>query len=273
VTPGVLALLRAFDDGRDRSEFYRGWRAGLGAGMSHPDILSRITMRGGITGAIRNHLLAGTRRREGLAALVRARPDLFEPFEAALLTMGEESGRLDTTLAALADFHHRQHKLILAMKKWLSYPMFVSLCAVVLLPIPLIFQDRMGTYWIATLGGLGSWLLGGGLVFARLAQRYQRRPAFVRARFARTLALCIGAGLPLGRALTLAADASGDPALGHHVRARGERALTTQPPSQTLAGTSVLSPELHAGLLVAEQTGDYASTLGRLADLYEDGFR
>lgn len=273
MTRSVLALLRAFDDGRDRSELYRGWRAGLGAGMSHPDILSRITMRGGITGAIRDHLLAGTRRREGLAALVRRRPDLFEPFEAALLTMGEESGKLESTLTALADFHHRQYKLILAMKKWLSYPMFVSLCAVLLLPLPLVFQGRVTAFWIATLGGLGTWLLAGGLVFARLAQRYQQRPAFVRARFARTLALCIDAGLPLGRAITLAADASGDPALRQHVRALGERALTADPPSRTLAGTSVLTPELQAGLLVAEQTGDYARSVGRLADLYEDGFR
>lgn len=34
-----------------------------------------------------------------------------------------------------------------------------------------------------------------------------------------------------------------------------------------------MTPELEAALLVAEQTGDFAGPVGRLADLYEDGFK
>jgi uncharacterized linocin/CFP29 family protein len=34
-----------------------------------------------------------------------------------------------------------------------------------------------------------------------------------------------------------------------------------------------MTPELEGALLVAERTGDFATTIGRLADLYEDGFR
>jgi type II secretory pathway component PulF len=273
VNSGILALLKSFDDGRDRAEFYRGWRMGLAAGFSHPMILSKSIARGGLVGAIRDHLLAGTSKGQDIAALVRSGARFFEPFEAALLAMGEESGQLEEMLTHLADFHTRQHKMILKVKKWLSYPLFVSLFAVVILPIPLIFQGKMTAYWTATIVGLVLWFVFGGVAIGRLAQRYQRRPQFVRARFARTLALCIGAGLPLPRAVTLAADASGDPALARHVRRFGERALASQPLTRTLAGAPVMTPELQGALLVAENTGDYAGPVGRLADLYEDGFK
>lgn len=269
----IAAVLRAFDDGRDRSEFYRGWRAGLSAGLTHPSIFAQVHAGGGTTRAVREHLLAGTTKGRDIASLVRERPQLFEPFEAALLRMSEESGQLESTLGALADFHFRQYKLILKVKKWLSYPMFVSLVAVVLLPLPLVFQGRTNAYFIAAGGGLALWFFAGGAALAGLAQSYQRRPPFVRARFARTLSLCIGAGLPLGRSLLFAAEASGDPALAQHVRRLGERTLSTQSLRESLAGAPVMTPELEGALLVAERTGDFASSLGRIADLYEDGFR
>ena len=265
--------MKSFDDGRDRAEFYRGWRMGLAAGLSHPMILSKPIARGGLVGAIRDHLLEGTSQGKDIAALTRSGARYFEPFEAAILSMGEESGQLEEMLTHLADFHTKQYRVILQVKKWLSYPLFVSLFAVVILPIPLIFRGMMTAYWTATIGGLISWFAFGGIAIGRLAQRYQRRPPFVRARFARTLSLCIGAGLPLPRAVTLAADASGDPLLARHVRRFGERALASQPLSVTLAQAPVMTPELHAALLVAEKSGDYAGPVGRLADLYEDGFR
>jgi len=273
VNRSVAGVFRAFDDGRDRSEFYRGWRAGLSAGLTHPTILAQVGAHGGTTRALRDHLLAGTRRGQDIDALVRAAPHLLEPFERALLRMGEESGQLDQALGQLADFHMRQYKLILGVKKRLSYPMFVSLVAVVLLPLPLVFMGRSGAYFVAAGGGLALWFTFGGVLLARLAQRYQRRPAFVRARFARTLTLCIGAGLPLPRAVTLAAEASGDPALVRHVSRLSERTLSTQSLQATLTGAPVMTPELQGALLVAESTGDFAGAIGRLADLYEDGFR
>lgn len=104
---------------RDRAAFYRQWRRQLNAGMPQPAAQLRGAMH-------------------------------FEPFERALLAMAEESGKLDDVLEHLADFHTRQHRLVLKMKQWLAYPMFVSLVAVLLLPLPLVFQGRVGAYWAAT---------------------------------------------------------------------------------------------------------------------------
>ena len=238
----VRALMHSFDDGRDRAAFYRQWRVQLNAGMRQPAESVRAAMH-------------------------------FEPFERALLAMGDESGKTEVVLEHLADFHMRQYKLILKVKQWLAYPMFVSLVAVVLLPLPLVFQGRVSAYWTAALSGLAVWFFFGGLVLARLAQRFQQRPAYVRARFSRTLSMCIASGLTLPRSALLAADASGFPPLAHHVRAVGERRLGEQALSDSLAGAPTLTPDFHGALLVAERTGDYGTTIGRLADLYEDGFR
>jgi len=232
----VAAVMRAFDDGRDRSAYYREWKVRLNAGM-------RLDP-----------------------------PSPLEPFERALLTMAEESGKLDDVLGHLAEFHFRQYKMILKVKQWMAYPMFTSLAAIFIAPLPLVFRGQTSTYWVSVICGLALWFLAGGVILARLAQRYQMRAPFVRARFARTLALCIDAGLPLGRSAVLAAESSGDQALVHHVRRFGEKALTSQPLTVTLAGSPIVTPEFHGTLLVGEQTGDYAP-LGRLAAMYEDGFR
>jgi type II secretory pathway component PulF len=232
----VREVMRAFDDGRDRSAHYRQWKFKLNAGIGGEP------------------------------------PTPLEPFERALLTMAEESGKLDEVLEHLADFHFRQYKLILKVRQWLTYPMFTALAAIFIAPLPLIFRGLTSAYWMSVLGGLALWFTAGGVILARLARSYQMRPAFVRARFARTLSLCIDAGLPLGRSAVLAAESSGDPRLIHHVKRQGERTLVSQPLTVTLAGSPIVTPEFHGTLLVAEQTGDFAP-LARLAALYEDGFR
>jgi type II secretory pathway component PulF len=269
----VAAVLRAFDDGRDRAEFHRMWRMGVSAGLTHPAILGTLRTFRGTTREVHAHLLAGTKAGRDVATLVRERRALFEPFEASLLIMGDEAGKLDPVLASLGEFFERQYKMMLAVKKHLAYPMFVSLVAVWLLPLPLVFQGKVGAYFASVAVAQAGWFFLGGSVLAGRAQAYQRRPGFVRARFARALSLALGAGLPLGRAVRLAAGASGDPELVRHVARFDERTLVTQSLATTLAGASIITPELMAAVQVAESTGDLRTTLGRLADLYEDGFK
>lgn len=269
----VAAALRALDDGRHRAEFYRMWRLGVAAGLTHPAILGTMGPFGGTTREVHARLLQGTRAGRDVAELVHGAGALLEPFEAAMLRLGTESGQLDRTLGALGDFFERQHRMMLAVKKQLVAPMFTAACAALIAPLPLLVQGGGTAYLVTAGGGLsGLALLGGGLLAGR-AQAYQRRPMFVRARFARALMMGVEAGLPLGRALRLAADASGDPALAAHVARIDERTLVTQSLEASLAGAPTLPSELIASLRVAERTGDLRTTLGRMAELYEDGFR
>lgn len=271
----LAGLRRAFEDGRGRAEFYRSWRAGQSAGLTHPQILAQVGSgpAGGTTEALRQHLLAGTTRGQGLAELVRRRPALFEPFEAALLTMAEESGRLEPVLEALGDFFFRQYKMMMVVRRQMAYPLFTSFAAVLIAPLPLVFSGQVRAYVVTVVLGLLAWAFVGVAFIARRAQRYQQRPAFVRARLARTLAMTLDAGLPLGRAVALAASASGSKALEQHVRRFGERALVSQSLVETFTGAPGITPEFIASLNVADRTGDVSTTLHRLAELYEDGFK
>lgn len=268
----IASVLRSFEDGHHRAEFYRMWRVGHSAGLTHPAVLGTITALGGTTREIHTHLLAGTTQGRSISDLVRERPELFEPFESALLTLGDESGSLEPVLGALGGFFERQHKMMLKVKQQMAYPLFVSLVAVLIAPLPLVVKGQTNTYFLLAGVGLVAWFLLAGSFIAGRAQRYQRKPMFVRARFARALMMTIEAGLPLAKAVRLAADASGDPALAAHVRKQGERALSTQSLEITLFGAPVLTPDLLATLSLAERTGDYRTTLGRMAELYEDGF-
>lgn len=271
--PTTAALLRSFEDGRPRAEFYRMWQLGVRAGLTHPAILRTLGPFRGTTRAIHAHVLAGTTAGRDIATLVRERRHLFEPFEAALLAMAEESGRMEPVLGALGEFHERQYRMMLAVQKHLAYPAFVSLVAVWIWPLPMVFRGQTGAYVIAVAVGMAAWLLLGAGALAKRAQRYQRRPGFVRARLARTLATALEAGLPLGRAVRLAAEASGEPALVRHVARFDEHTLSTQALERTLAGAPTVTPDLLGAVRVAERTGDLATTFGRMAQLYEDGFR
>ena len=121
--------------------------------------------------------------------------------------------------------------------------------------------------------GLLAWLAAGGALVQAAANHFGRAPALVRARFARALATAIEAGLPLPRATRLAAAASANDDVTRYVRALSERALTERPLAETLARCPHMSPDFLALLATAEQTGDFRSTMARLATLYEDGFR
>jgi type II secretory pathway component PulF len=151
--------------------------------------------------------------------------------------------------------------------------LFTSFAAVLIAPLPLVFSAQVRAYVVTVVLGLLAWAFAGVAFIARRAQRYQQRPAFVRARLARTLAMTLGAGLPLGRAVTLAASASGSKALEQHVRRFGERALVSQSLVETFTGAPGVTPEFIAALNVADRTGDVSTTLHRLAELYEDGFK
>lgn len=249
------------------------WRMGCDAGLTHGATLAQAGHFRGTTRALHRHFLKGFEKGRDVAGLVRSRPALFEPFEAALLTMAEESGTLERVLGDLAAFFERQNRMLAAVKKHVAYPLFVSLVFVWIAPLPLIFRGESRAYVAAVAVGMLGWFFIGGAIFAGRAQAYQRRPAFVRARFARTLALALGAGLPLPRALRLAAGASGEPALVKHIGRFDERTLGTQSLERSLANAPTMTPDFLGAVRVAEATGDMSTTLGRLAELYEDGFR
>lgn len=271
-----LSLTRALaelDAPRHRAELYRMWLAGYHAGLEHPRILESIgeLRRSPPVEEVRRHLLAGTRRRQTIAALTRARPALFAPFEAALLVLGEESGTLEQCLRLLADHFAAEHRMMLLVKRKLTYPLIQMFAAALIAPLPLVFQGRTGLYLATAAGGVTLCLLAGGSVLTAVARRYRRQPRFVRARLARALTTGIEAGLPLAHAVELATAASGEPAVAAHVRAIPARTIASQPLARTFTGCPGIPREMVAAMEVADASGNYAGTLAKLAELYDGG--
>ena len=264
----------SLDDARHRSELYRLWLAGHSAGFTTPRSLEVMgTRESAGAEAARRALLEGTRAGKGIADVVQHGGTTFESFERSLLVLGEESGSLEKSLRLLAGFYARKHSLMLEVRKQLTYPLFTALCATFIAPFPLLFFGHARAYFLTVLVGLVAWAAAGGAIVLGVANAYGRRPPMVRARLARSLATAIEAGLPLGRAIRLAGEASADEDVARYLRTIPEQRLSSQSIVQSFAGCPHMTPEFIGALTVADTTGDYATSLTRLAELYEDGFR
>lgn len=270
----ALEAWNELDVGRFKSELYRSWYAGYHAGLEHPRILATTDdfSRCPSVKRLRKYLLEGTKRRQTLAALTRGRPELFAPFESALLNLGEESGALEACLKLLADYFAAEHRMIIWVKKKLSYPMFQAVSATFIGPLPLIFLGHTDRYLMIVVGGLGALFIFGGTLLKAAARWYGNRGAYVRGRLARALTLGVEAGLPLGRVVELAVDASASPAIRAHVARFPKKMVSSQPLAKTFAGCPGVPREMIATMEVADASGNYGETLKRLADLYDGGY-
>jgi len=269
-----LTLTQAWnqlDTARFKAEFYRMWYAGHRAGLEHPRALETIDdyRRSPTVRDARRWLLAGTKRRQSLAAITRAKPELFTPFEAAILVLGEESGDLEHCLRLLSEYFTAEHRLILWLKRKLSYPMIQAVLATFIAPFPLLFFGHTWAYFGTVGAGLATLALAGGGLLLATARWFQQRPRYVRGRLLRALTVAIEGGLPLGRAVELAVNATANEAVRAHVGRFTREQLSSQPLSRTFAGCPVVPREMTAAMEVAEATGDYSGTLEKMADLYE----
>lgn len=262
---------QAVADAAARAEFYRLWHAGQRMGATNAHILEMMGPRAtsDIVEQLRTKLLKGAQLRGELADVVRANPELIQPFEGALLVFGEESGTLEQSLKALVAHFKAEHKLLVKVWSSLTYPLITTLAMIFIAPLPLLAAGHGRAYLLCVLGGLAIWYgLGGGVIVA-LAASYSNRRDFVLARLARTMAAAVEAGLPLDRVVVLSAQATGHPSIKAHVARFSAHDLATQPLSETFAGCAVIPGEMAAAMHVAEASGDFSGSLRKLADLYD----
>jgi type II secretory pathway component PulF len=272
--PTLARAWNEFDVARHKSELYRMWYAGHHAGLEHPKALETAGefKRSRPVQRLRSLLLAGTKRRASLAAIIKAQPRLFLPFEAALLELGEESGQFDECLRLLADYFAAEHRMILWIKKKMTYPMFNVVAAIFILPFPLLFFGHTGKYLLTVGSGLLVAFTAGGALLLAAARWYGGRTKFVLGRLARALALGVEAGLPLDRVVDLGVEAAASPRLTAHVAGIPHTVRGSQPLAATFAGSGVVPQQMLSVMEVADQTGNYSDTLKRLADLYDGGY-
>ena len=263
-----------FDVARHKAEFYRMWHVGHRAGLSHPLALEAVGdfRRSRTVLQLRQHLLTGTRQRQTLRQIVQARPELFDTFEAGLLELGEETGKLEDVFKLLGDYFTAEHRMVLWVKKKMSYPMINALAAIFILPFPILFFGNATLYLLIVLGELIAAFMVGGTLLAAAVGWYRSRPKLVMARLCRALALGVEAGLPLGRVVDLGIKAAASRDLSAHVARFPSTQRGGQPLAITFRGTKVVPHEVIAALEVADASGNYGDTLRKLADLYDSGY-
>jgi type II secretory pathway component PulF len=258
----VFGALRLLDESRHRAELYRAMHTGVAAGLSPGVVLDHMgTISFPSVEEARRYLVVGLGQGKSIGALVKARPKLFAPFEGAVLTAGDESGTLEQSLRLLTDYYAFEFKRCLKVRDALGYPVFIGLVASFGLPFVLLPKSPVRTYTLAIVAMLAAFLLLGGIFFSIMASLMLNTTALTRARFARLLAATLEAGLPLGRAVRLSVDASGNRALAEHIKRRSERELSTTPLAALFDGCEEVPAGLLGQMRVADATGDYRGML------------
>jgi type II secretory pathway component PulF len=258
----VLGALRDLDESRHRAELDRAWGIGLAAGLAPNVVLDQMgRIMFPSVEEVRRYLVVGTGQGKSVTALVKARPNLFAPFEGAVLTAGDESGALSQSLRLLTDHFSGEFRRSLAVRNAMAYPVFVGLVAAFGLPFVALHKSPVKTYVVAIVVLLVGFLLLGGIFISIIAAMSLNTNSLTRARFARVLAMTLEAGLPLGRAVRLAVDASANRGLSDQIKKRSERELSTTPLAKLFDGCEQVPAGLLGQMMVADATADYRGTL------------
>jgi len=245
---------------------------------------------------------------ETFSQAIRHHPEMFPPLMANMVQVGEASGRLDTVLGRYAVLVEKDLALRRTVQGALTYPAILLVAALLLILFVVGFVvpqfaavfARAGirlplpTRILWSIGMMlrrGWWALGLAVVSGVLGCRVAlRRPAVrlqvdrtlfslpivgpalqqaIVARFARTLATLVGAGLPILNALDTAGGVVDNQVVAQEIRRvrtaveRGERLAAT------LAVGRVFAPDAVQMIRVGEESGRLETMLDKVADFYE----
>ncbi len=263
--------------------------------------------------AIRTDVLGGASLSKALARHPRQFPDIYR----ALIAAGEESGKLGSVLQSLADYIEERAKLQQKITLAFVYPAivtFVALAVVIGLltyvvpqvvqvfantkqALPLLTRALIATSdfvrgygWIvAALLAVGAFLVNRALrveaVRMRWHQRILRLPvagvlarSINTARFASTLSILVGSGVPMLRALQAAGETLTNLAMRARVVDATQRvregfslakALRADAEEERRAGHVKLFPPVLIHLIASgEATGKLPEMLARAADIH-----
>ena len=263
--------------------------------------------------SIRTDVLAGSSLSSALARHPRQFPDIYR----ALIAAGEESGKLGSVLGSLADYVEERAKLQQKITLAFVYPVIVTLVALAVViglltyVVPQVVQvfanTKQALPWLTrALIALSDFVRAYGWIVLALAviaffavrrllkveevrlrwhKRLLRMPvvgvlsrSLNTARFASTLAILAGGGVPMLRALQAAGETVNNLAMRTRVLEATQRvregfslarALRTTGDEDNKPGRTRLFPPVLIHLIASgEATGKLPEMLGRAADIH-----
>ncbi len=243
-----------------------------------------------------------------LSVAMRAHPKIFNHLYVSMISVGENSGRLDLVFRQLVDYMERDLATIKSIKSALRYPSFVLIAlAVAMLVInlkvipafagmfakfgaelPLPTRILIGTsdffvaFWPYLLGLTVIVSLGvynyvqtdeGSRVWGRKKLRMPVVGDIIErasmARYARAFSLMLKAGLPISNALELCARAIDNAYLADKIRAIRSGIERGEGLYQTHATSGMFTPLVLQMISVGEESGQVDTLLTEVAEFYE----
>lgn len=219
----------------------------------------------------------------------------FPPYLVRMIAVGERTGQLDSTLAALADYYEREHFISASVRSAVVYPAIMAGTMLVLLTILTAFVLPVFADIFASLGltlsstatalmhagqflaASAGWVLGALIVLGVMLYVFWRRGKLTlfqntalsgqiaASRFAAALALLLGSGFDTEAALTEAAALTGRASIGDAAAQMLKRMQAGATLSQTLADSGLFSAFYLRMLRVGEHTGRTDKMLSEIA--------
>ena len=269
LSPGEA--LRRMSEGGEIARFYRTFGMTISSGLTLSRALELLTApEYERASRERAAVLRAAIGRGGTLADGAKEPPFME-IEEALLRLGEEGGSFNAATDALARFFEADHRLALAIKKGMARPFITMLAACFILPFPLLARYGLSAYCATALPMLALGLLSSGLTMWSIFMFLRGQPRYAVARMLWALATAIEAGLPIQRAVRLAAAALGPCTTARRMLQVPAASWEGRPLSETLPAVCRLPPTTRAILQTMERTGNVSTTLAWLAKNYEEG--
>lgn len=240
---------------------------------------------------LREHALAG----RPISIGMQRYPEIFSPLMLSMVRVGEEGGIMDRSLMQVADYIEREIELRNLVRRVTIYPKLVIAASIIIV---------LGTNWIiASLGKQGgldslltrptTWLFLGplivglflffrvGLANPRIKYTYDELilalPLFgntirqlCMAKFGRAFGTLYAGGVPVPRAVELAADACGNEFLRARIHPAAQGLKEGAGITESFRATGVFSPIILDMAHTGETTGNLDFMLNKVAEYYED---
>lgn len=275
--------------------FFRQLGAMLHAGINPAQALETLAKQAqsqklrSVLQESRDHVVAG----RPLSAGLQRYPEVFSPLIVSMVRAGEEGGFLADQCQQLSEYIQRDIELRNLIKRETAYPKIVVAASVLIIfgANVLISAIRPGSAGLAmpiVLWILFASVLIGGFLFARVGLKNPavresfdrftiRLPGigpmihgFAMAKFGRAFGALYRGGVPLGKAMQLAADACGNEAVRAQIYPAVPKIDSGEGIAQTFASTGAFSPIVLDMANTGEVTGNMDLMLTKVAEYYED---
>jgi MSHA biogenesis protein MshG len=243
-----------------------------------------------------------------LAGSLARHPKIFPNLYVSIVKVGEETGTLEASFKRLAEYLALDQEMKDRIKSATRYPIIV-MCVIAIaigvlttfvIPkfaplfkalgdnIPMPTRIIMGVssfaqnYWYVIIGGALLTFVGFREYIKTEKGRYQwdrirlRIPAIGRvvhegilARVTRSLAISLGAGMPVIQTLKVIAQSAGNVYMSERIVRMREAVERGDPMSRGAASVGLFPPLVIQMMAVGEETGDLPALLDEIADFYQ----